>query len=234
MTQKRDLTQDIIIKEKTRQKSFLIFAAVFVAMATLGAGSLLAQTSLWSDRNIYAGNYQPGDLVVVHVKENFSLKAKGKWGSTMEFELSVVPDKNNTPFLAPSEQSRVNSTKTKEDQNVSEKLEFQIAALLTDVEGQAGVLGIDARKQITLDGKVSSIVMTGFVDPGKIKKDAVYSGEIYNLTLSVTTAPPVFRDQTIEQEPATEDTQGDQFRWRDADKERLILNHIREIVGGLR
>ena len=231
---KMPLQKNGIYKIKSYRNQTFFFLLFCVALAG-GTAPLLAQVSLWNDQNIYSEQFKAGDVVKILVREKFSLKVSGKWGRQIDVELSVTPDRNNLPFLPESELSKSNSRKSKEDQKVSENFEFEIAGTLGVIEGAPqGLFAVEARKQITLDGKVSAMALSGFIDPKMIQKRTVQSSDIVNLAINVRTAPPLERDGSIDAEAAGDEGKGDQFRWRDADKERLLLNHIREIVGGMR
>jgi len=221
---------------KNRSRQLISWTVVLM----VAVGSLQGQSSLWRGVNPYKDNYLSGQILKVEVSEFFEIKVSGDWARNFEVDLKVDPDPKNTPFLQSSEESRDNHRKWKERQNVKEEFIFSINGIIT-VRAD-GLFDINATRDIQIDGKQTSVRLSGVINPGDIRNGVIKSDRIANLNLVIISKPVIERDQnyTITPPPQNEGEEGTNGNpavtpelFTQEQKNRYIIEHIREILGGL-
>ncbi|HMY11476.1 MAG TPA: hypothetical protein PKC74_07620, partial [Turneriella sp.] len=81
--------------------------AAFALVAVSAA--INAQESLWRDQNPYVSPPRDGEIVAIEVNETFNIVSDGQWKSSQQFEMKLVPDTKNIPFLTSSQQNKSRS-----------------------------------------------------------------------------------------------------------------------------
>ena len=213
-----------------------IFRSV-VVLLTLTLVSILGQSSLWQDRNPYRDNIEPGQMLEVKVDEVFHINIDSQWDTNTRIQLQLLPDTKNLPFLSSSEQSKTKDSQSKARYRIRDRLAFSMQAIV-GASQQNNIYPIQARKTLVIDGKPTRITLTGFIDPKYVKNDMVSSRHVADLNLSVRTEPPPVLDNSIQLKPPRpeeitdpENPPPDKAELSEAEKQAILLNHLREIIG---
>ncbi|MES0490938.1 MAG: flagellar basal body L-ring protein FlgH [Leptospirales bacterium] len=206
------------------KKKILIFALI------ISGEAIFAQVSLYNGADPYRKLYQNGDLVKVSISELLTIEVKNDWSDTTDMKLKLVPDQKYFDFLQGAEQSRTSDKKQKIRNTIKEKFELNILARVQRLNND--LLSVSAQKDVTLDGRVSIIRITGITHPRFIKDSVVMSENIAQLAILITVRPPVIRSNTVTTLEAGE-TENEPPSLSKAQKDQILLNHIREILGAL-
>lgn len=203
---------------------------------------MYSQVSFYDGKNPYVRHYNDGEIIRVNINSLFAVTVSGEWNRNFEVDLKLMPDKKNLNFLQDSEQTRNNSRKSKERQNVTEKFKFTISAVIT--RDPTGNYRLTANRIINLDGKITRVVCTGLVHEKSISNGAVNSDEIAELNLTVISQPQPARDETYNgPAPEKEDvnaagqeekTGGPEGNFSKEEMRKYIVEYMKEILGALR
>lgn len=203
---------------------------------SLPAVMLLAQTSIWQDHNPFSGVLQPGQIIKVDVRENFNIDTNDKWQSSAKTELKLYPDTKNLPFLKSSEQSTNRTDNTDYESEIDEEWEFSMPVTIGQREAD-GRYPVAGSRQISLDDRTLRVQMNGYVEAADVTNDRISSSRIADLVLTITGKPPFETDDRInlkpprdeDEEPPPVNTAG----LSEQEREQLLLEHLRRILGGL-
>lgn len=194
-----------------------------------------SQNSLWKDHNPYRKAYVPGELIEIDVREKFAVDAEGIWENGQRLEFKLYPDTKNLPFLTNSEQSKNRKKNSKTKYKLRDNYNFKVMGILE--AGTAPNMNIRAQKTVSVDGKPARMVLTGIIDPGKVKQGKITSSQIANLSLTITGELPVPRAQNINLKPPANPNQPqpavNRAELSEQEKQTYLLQHLREILGGL-
>jgi hypothetical protein len=209
-----------------RKKIILILLALFTS-------NVFSQISLYNGRNPYVNNFNDGDIIRINVNSSFAITINGDWNRNLEVNLKLQPDKKNLPFLNESEQSRNNQRQTKERQSTTEKLKFNISAIINRQAGDT--YRINANKTIIMDGKITRIICTGLVNGKSIMGGTVNSDNIADLNLNIISQPQPARDESFTGNPEDQkETEGTQGTFSQEQIKKYILEHMKELLGALK
>jgi len=206
------------------KKKILLLAIIISGEAIFG------QVSVYNGADPYRQIFQNGDLVKIFISENLAIEVKNDWSGTTEMELKLTPDKKYFDFLQGTEQSRNSERVQKERNSIKEKFELTIMARIQRLENR--LLGVNAQKTVTLDGRESVIQITGVTHPRYIKKSEVSSENVAQLAITIRVKPPIARSNTVTTLEAGE-TEGETPSLSEEQKNQILLNHIREVLAAL-
>lgn len=196
---------------------------------------IFSQNSFWKDHNPYRPGYSVGQLVEIEVTEKFAVDAEGTWENGQRLEFKLYPDTKNLPFLNNSEQSKNRKKNSKTKYKLRDNYRFMLTGILQ--AGTAPNMGIRAEKTINVDGKPARMLLTGIIDPGKVKHGRIKSSQIANMSLSITSEAPVSRPQNINLKPPADPNRPqpaiNKAELSEQEKQQLLLQHLREILGGM-
>jgi flagellar basal body L-ring protein FlgH len=212
---------------------------IFISLMIMYSSSnVFPQVSLYDGRNPYANNYHDGDIIRIHVNNNFAMTVSGEWNRNMEVNLKLQPDKKNLDFLKESEESRNSRRQSKERQNVSEKFKFTVSAVIN--KQADGNYRVNANKTVTVDGKLTRIVCTGIINAKSIVNGSVNSDEIADLNLNVVSQPQPSKDETYKGPEAAKEgekeqaSDGPQGNFSKDQMKKYIVEYMKEVLGGLK
>ncbi|MCX7631716.1 MAG: flagellar basal body L-ring protein FlgH [Turneriella sp.] len=197
--------------------------------------AIVAQETLWRDQNPYISPPREGEIVAIDVHESFTLESSGQWRSAQQFEMKLVPDTKNIPFLTTSEQSKSRSKSSNSNNRSKDTYRFQLTGIL-GARQPDGNYPVTAQKNITVDGKPVNIRLSGIVDPRRIRHGTIESRFIGNLTLIVQSEPPAPKDQRLDLKPppgTDPNAKPTVTDFSDALRKELLIEHMKQILGGL-
>ncbi len=199
------------------------------------------QVSLWQDRNIYGNNLQAGQLIEVKVDENFVININSKWDTSKKIDLQLLPDTKNFNFLFPSQQNKNSNRNTNVQFQIRDSYHFSIQAVVGQPGAGTSLYSLQARKDIVVDRKPASILLSGLIHPKYVKNDQVSSKHIANLRLNVIAEPPPERDTSIALKPPEpeeiedpENPPPSKAELSEQEKQDILLRHLQEIIEALR
>ena len=210
---------------------FIKFAcALLVASAASNA-----QESLWRDQNPYTSPPRDGEIVSIEVNETFNIVSDGQWKSSQQFEMKLVPDTKNIPFLTNSQQNKSRSKSSSSNNRTRDSYRFHLTGILGARQAD-GNYPISAQKSLNIDGKPVSVRMTGIVDPRRIRQGTIESRFIGNLTLTLQSEPPFPKDQKLDLKPPAgtdPNSKPTMTEFSDQLRKELLIEHMKQILGGM-
>jgi hypothetical protein len=211
-----------------------IFLTIVIS-CTAVIGTLLAQESLWRDQNPYVAPARNGEIVAIQVNESFQLVSDGQWNSSQKFEMKLVPDTKNIPFLTASQQSKSHSKNSNNNSKLRDTYKFQLTGILGAKQAD-GNFPINAQKNLNIDGKPVRISLTGIIDPRRIRQGMIDSRFIGNLTLNVQSEPPFPKDNKLNLKPPAgtdPNSKPTMTEFSDQLRKELLIEHMKQILGGM-
>jgi flagellar basal body L-ring protein FlgH len=211
-----------------------IFLTIVIS-CTAVISTLLAQESLWRDQNPYVAPARNGEIVAIQVNESFQLVSDGQWNSSQKFEMKLVPDTKNIPFLTASQQSKSHSKNSNNNSKLRDTYKFQLTGILGAKQAD-GNFPINAQKNLNIDGKPVRISLTGIIDPRRIRQGMIDSRFIGNLTLNVQSEPPFPKDNKLNLKPPAgtdPNSKPTMTEFSDQLRKELLIEHMKQILGGM-
>lgn len=160
------------------------------------------------------------------------------WEADNEYSLKLVPDSENLEFL---KQSEVNKTRNRNDKaryRLRNRVQLQMTATLMQADA-AGNFTIEGSKSLVVDGKPGNIVISGTVAPRFIEDGVVKSADIADFRFNMTARIQAPRDNRVNMvqpqpggAPGTA-TEAADPRLSEADRNRIILQYMQEILGAM-
>lgn len=194
---------------------------------------LLAE-DLWKDHNPYAGQTGlfPGAVLRLVVHEPVLVEYDYEDTSDTKATIKIVPDKKAADFLsdASSDQSQVGARKAKVRAKTALRLE--LAVLVQSVDGELAT--IRGQKNLIFEnGRARQLFsVSGKVHRRDVAADRrIRSAQVADLELLVSGAPLPFQagltmKQGEDGQPSAELSK--------EEKERILLEHLNRILGGLK
>lgn len=208
----------------------LIFVLILGATAPAGA-----QESLWRDQNPYASPPRDGEIVAIEVNESFHIVSDGQWKSSQQFEMKLVPDTKNIPFLTNSQQNKSRSKSSNSNNKTRDSYRFQLTGILGAKQAD-GNYPINAQKSLNIDGKPVNVRLTGIIDPRRIRQGTIESRFVGNLSLTVQSEPPFPKDQKLDLKPPVgtdPNAKPTMTEFSDQLRKELLIEHMKQILGGM-
>lgn len=209
--------------------------ASFALLLLFVATPMHAQQSLWQDQNPYASPPRDGEIVAIDVNESFNIVSDGQWRNSQQFEMKLVPDTKNIPFLTTSQQSKSRSKSANSNNKTRDTYRFHLTGIL-GAKQPDGNYPISAQKSLNIDGKPVNIRLTGVVDARRIRHGTIESRFIGNLALTVQSEPPFPKDQKLDLKPppgTDPNAKPTVTEFSDALRKELLIEHMKQILGGL-
>lgn len=197
--------------------------------------SINAQASLWKDQNPYTAPPKEGEIIAIEVNESFNIVSDGAWQQSQKFEMKLVPDTKNIPFLTTSEQNKSRSKSSNANNKTRDSYRFHLTGIL-GARQVNGNYPVTAQKSINVDGKPVNIRLTGIVDPRRISKGAIESRFVGNLSLQIQSEPPFPKDEKLNLQPppgTDPNSKPTITEFSDQLRKELLIEHMKQILGGL-
>ncbi|MBV6493511.1 MAG: hypothetical protein LDLANPLL_01534 [Turneriella sp.] len=195
----------------------------------------IAQESIWRDQNPYVAPPKEGEIIAIEVNESFNLVSDGEWKSAQKFEMKLVPDTKNIPFLTTSEQNKSRSKSSNANNKTRDSYRFHLTGILGARQSN-GNYPITAQKSLTVDGKPVNIRLTGVIDPRRISKGSIESRFVGNLNLQIQSEPPFPKDEKLDLKPppgTDPNSKPTMTEFSDQLRKELLIEHMKQILGGL-
>ena len=208
-------------------------AMTFAYLAAIAA--LHAQESLWRDQNPYIAPPREGEIVAIEVNESFNIVSDGQWKSAQQFEMKLVPDTKNIPFLTTSQQNKSRSKSSNSNNKTRDSYRFHLTGIL-GAKQPDGNYPITAVKSLNVDGKPVNVRLTGIIDARRIKQGTIESRFIGNLTLNIQSEPPFPKDEKLNLKPPAgtdPNSKPTMTEFSDQLRKELLIEHMKQILGGL-
>lgn len=205
-----------------------LFAAVTCA-------ALFAQESLWKDQNPYVAPPKEGEIVAIEVNESFNIVSDGQWKSSQQFEMKLVPDTKNIPFLTNSQQNKSRSKSSNANNKTRDSYRFHLTGILGAKQAD-GNFPLTAQKSLNIDGKPVNVRLTGIVDARRIRQGSIESRFVGNLSLTVQSEPPFPKDEKLNLKPPAgtdPNSKPTMTEFSDQLRKELLIDHMKQILGGL-
>lgn len=196
---------------------------------------LLAQESLWRDQNPYVAPPREGEIVAIEVNESFNIVSDGQWRSLQNFEMKLVPDTKNIPFLTTSQQNKSRSKASSSNNKTRDSYRFHLTGILGARQAD-GNYPVTAQKNLNVDGKPVNVRLTGIIDARRIKQGSIESRFVGNLTLNVQSEPPFPKDERLNLKPPAgtdPNSKPTVTEFSDSLRKELLIEHMKQILGGL-
>ncbi|MBL8032454.1 MAG: flagellar basal body L-ring protein FlgH [Leptospiraceae bacterium] len=197
--------------------------------------ALFAQESLWRDQNPYVAPAREGEIVAIEVNESFNIVSDGQWKSAQQFEMKLVPDTKNIPFLTTSQQNKSRSKSSSSNNKTRDSYRFHLTGILGARQAD-GNYPITAQKTLNVDGKPVNVRMTGIIDARRIKQGTIESRFIGNLALTIHSEPPFPKDEKLNLKPPAgtdPNSKPTMTEFSDQLRKELLIEHMKQILGGL-
>lgn len=199
------------------------------------AANIMAQESLWRDQNPYVAPPKEGEIVAIEVNETFSIVSDGQWRSAQQFEMKLVPDTKNIPFLTSSQQNKSRSKSSNANNKTRDSYRFHLTGILGARQAD-GNFPVTAQKSLNIDGKPVNVRLTGIVDARRIRQGSVESRFVGNLSLTVQSEPPFPKDERLNLKPpegTDPNSKPTMTEFSDQLRKELLIEHMKQILGGL-
>lgn len=188
--------------------------------------SLYSQ-SIWRDRNIYSteGNPAVGDIVVVHVQDLSKFKYEIKLNNSSSSEVVSNPDITITGFLPNVSSNRNSSNNESTSFSGNTNMQLSIAATITALQNN-GLAVIAGSRSYSFNGIVTTVGISGVVNPDFINAGTVDSGNVANFGIQITGRSEglTVRPQQLE-EGGTASAQ-----LSEEEKQRIIIDYLEKII----
>ncbi|MFO1528070.1 MAG: flagellar basal body L-ring protein FlgH [Turneriella sp.] len=208
---------------------------LFYLCALFTCAALFAQESLWRDQNPYVAPAREGEIVAIEVNESFNIVSDGQWKSAQQFEMKLVPDTKNIPFLTTSQQNKSRSKSSSSNNKTRDSYRFHLTGILGARQAD-GNYPITAQKTLNVDGKPVNVRMTGIIDARRIKQGTIESRFIGNLALTIQSEPPFPKDEKLNLKPPAgtdPNSKPTMTEFSDQLRKELLIEHMKQILGGL-
>ena len=204
-------------------------------IAALTCAALFAQESLWKDQNPYVAPPKEGEIVSIEVNESFNIVSDGQWKSSQQFEMKLVPDTKNIPFLTNSQQNKSRSKSSNANNKTRDSYRFHLTGILGARQAD-GNFPLNATKSLNIDGKPVNVRLTGIVDARRIKQGSIESRFVGNLSLTVQSEPPFPKDEKLNLKPPAgtdPNSKPTMTEFSDQLRKELLIDHMKQILGGM-
>ena len=208
---------------------------LFWLCALFTCAALFAQESLWRDQNPYFAPAREGEIVAIEVNESFNIVSDGQWKSAQQFEMKLVPDTKNIPFLTTSQQNKSRSKSSNSNNKTRDSYRFHLTGIL-GAKQPDGNYPINAQKSLNVDGKPVNVRLTGIIDPRRIRQGTIESRFVGNLSLTVQSEPPFPKDQKLDLKPPAgtdPNSKPTMTEFSDQLRKELLIEHMKQILGGM-
>lgn len=200
--------------------------AVFIILFFYLCVSLYSE-SIWRDRNIYSteGTPQVGDIIVVNVQDLSRFKYEIKLNNTSSSEVESNPDINITGFLPNVSYNK--NLKNNETTSFSgnSNMEMSIAATITAIQNNGNAV-ISGTRSYSFNGVVTTLGVSGVVDPKFISGGSIDSGNVSNFGINIAG-----RRDGLNIHPAQlEDGETASAQLPEEEKQRIIIDYLQKII----
>ncbi len=189
--------------------------------------SCLYSESIWRDRNVYSTEGEPaiGDIVVVNVRDLSKYKYEIKLTNTSSSEVISNPDITITGFL-PNVSSNRNS-KNNESTSFSgnSNMDMSIAATITGRQDNGNVV-IAGSRSYSFNGVLTTVGISGVIDPKYIAGGSVDSGNVANFGIQITGR----REGLTIRPPQLEEGGTASSQLSEEEKQRIIRDYLEKII----
>ncbi len=187
----------------------------------------LYSESIWRDRNIYSTEGEPavGDIVVVKVTDFSRFKYEVKLNSTSSTDVISNPDITITGFLPNISANKHIKNNEATTFSGNSNMEMSIAATITGTQnnGHAVISGI---RSYSFNGVVTTVAISGIVDPRFIDAGAVNSDNVSNFGIQIAG-----RKEGLVVRPAPLEEGGTaSAQLTEEEKQRIIIDYLEKIV----
>ncbi|RME90998.1 MAG: hypothetical protein D6767_05930 [Candidatus Hydrogenedentota bacterium] len=204
----------------------MIYFQFLCLFSLIGIMAPLYSQSLWIDQNPYQAQPYVGKIVTVHIQEKMVGNLDSRRKIDGKLKMVLKPDVNNLNFLKDSNQSKTRATESRSQQKLRRTLRFSMAVQIAKLQPD-GTFAIRGSKQMNVNGIPLQVTLTGQVSREALQKDFISSSEIANLNLRIVTEAPRPQDKRANLDP------NNPQELREADRNRVLLQYLREILGGL-
>jgi Flagellar L-ring protein len=204
-------------------------------LAAMTCAALFAQESLWKDQNPYVAPPKEGEIVSIEVNESFNIVSDGQWKSSQSFEMKLVPDTKNIPFLTSSQQNKSRSKSSQSNNKTRDTYKFHLTGILGAKQAD-GNFPLTAQKSLNVDGKPVNVRLTGIVDARRIRQGSIESRFVGNLSLNIQSEPPFPKDEKLNLKPPAgtdPNSKPTMTEFSDQLRKELLIDHMKQILGGM-
>lgn len=178
-------------------------------------------------------NYKVGDSIKILVEENSNIQYKSSTQSMKTYSVDIQEGEMSAVF------NFIPEGKTEESKNIQDKDEVEIKtsinATITDVKDK--LITINASKRLTLNNKTSIIQINGDVNYFDIKNNMVYSHDLINQTVRISTLlenvnqiiSAADLEKVITNPDATTDIK-EETRLKENKKQELLIEYFNKIL----
>ncbi len=204
-------------------------------LAAMTCAALFAQESLWKDQNPYVAPPKEGEIIAIEVNESFNIVSDGQWKSSQSFEMKLVPDTKNIPFLTSSQQNKSRSKSSQSNNKTRDTYKFHLTGILGPKQAD-GNFPLTAQKSLNVDGKPVNVRLTGIVDARRIRQGSIESRFVGNLSLNIQSEPPFPKDEKLNLKPPAgtdPNSKPTMTEFSDQLRKELLIEHMKQILGGM-
>ncbi|MBE7438067.1 MAG: flagellar basal body L-ring protein FlgH [Spirochaetales bacterium] len=200
----------------------------------LAVPAFLLAEDLWKDHNPYAGQtgLLPGAVLRLVVHEPVLVEYEYEETADSKATIKIVPDKKVADFLsdASSDQSQVGSRKAKVRAKTALRLE--LAVIVRSVDGELATIS-GQKSLIYENGRAQQLFsVSGKVHRRDVSGDrTIRSAQVADLELLVSGAPLPFQAGLTMKQGDDGQPRAELSR---EEKERILLEHLNRILGGLK
>lgn len=200
---------------------------IFFIIIFLSICATLHSESIWRDRNIYSTEGEPaiGDIVVVNVFDLSKFKYEIKLSNTSSAEVVSNPDITITGFLPNVSSNR--NLKNNESTSFSgnSNMEMTIAATITGTENNGHAV-IAGTRSYSFNGVVTTVAVSGIVDPRFITGGSVDSGNVSNFGIQISGR----RDGLTVRPAQLEEGGTASAQLTEEEKQRIIIDYLEKTI----
>ena len=214
-------------------KKILVYIFCFTLLI-----SLCYAESIWDDKQagLYSRNVSlnVGDSVRILITENSKINYKSSSKSNKTGSVSIDGGQYSAifGFLPTGNGIETSDTDNKDESEISGSLVANVSAVSNNT------VTLQGRKSVTLNNKTSIVEISGIADTKFIKNGSLYSSDIQNLTVKVTTL--LANDKAILQDsdiitrlknPDNSDDLSTETVISEEKQKELYLKYVNQILG---